>query len=129
MRLTRRKFIFKMTQLVLSLLVIGRKAHGSNESGRRGYLLVTGSSNINSSRDLRSGLRIGGGPLAIEFMKNKYHIQGIKYLTLPLSELYLAFQHGVIQGYVLVTDGSYSPNEFIERFRLHHLNIRPVPLD
>lgn len=94
---------------------------------KEGFLIVTKSSDIKTIYDIKEGHRLGAGDLGIAFIKEKINNPGIKYVKLPLSEIYIAFQHGIIDGLVYLSDGTVSPEAFSERF-LRGLKVRSVPL-
>ncbi len=128
-KITRRFFISSLVGFFgTGLFYIQSKTWANESKQKEGFLIVIKSSGIKTLYDIKEGRhRLGAGDLGIAFMKEKINNPGIKYVKLPLSEIYIAFQHGIIDGLVYLSDGTVSPEAFSDRF-LRGLNVRSVPL-
>lgn len=128
MLIDRRNFLSKMICFLFFMTISSKKSFADTAPRKKGYLIVSKHLNVTAAKDIKSGFKIGGGPLSIQYLQENLHVEGIHYKKLPVSELYQAFQTGVINGYIIVSDGSFSPEDFMKRLRLYDLGLTPVPL-
>ncbi|MCK4821164.1 hypothetical protein KA005_35695 [bacterium] len=112
--INRRRFISFTITLFGSFLFFGGNAIA--QSYRKVALVVRNNSHIYSSDHISLDHKFCGGDWGAKYLKELGYAN--KYTRIPLAEASMALQHGICDGIVLVSSGSYEIEDLVsEVFR------------